>query len=158
MRGDALAPLSASFTLTPTGLSIDGQPTAEEWLAVGAQLVELGNASAWAIGDWLAYGEGREDLGAMYRHAVDLTKRSYGSLAQCARVSKAFAVEARFNALSWSHHQAVAGVAPDEREALLQRAVDDAWTRDELRDYRREQRTAAQTRPRHLCPKCGWRW
>lgn len=156
MQRDALAPLSASFTLTPTGLSIDGQPTAEEWLAVGAQLVELGNASAWAIGDWLAYGEGREDLGAMYRHAVDLTKRSYGSLAQCARVSKAFAVEARFNDLSWSHHQAVAGVAPDERRVLLERAADEAWTRDDLRDRLRERR--ATTQPRHLCPKCGWRW
>ena len=150
--------LSPSFTLTITGLEIRGHPLFAEWERVGRTLFDLGTGTAWALGDWLLYGEGRGDWGETYTQAVDLTKRSYGSLAQCVRVSRAFNFEARFKNLSWSHHQAVLGRPPDERHALLQRAEAEQWNRDDLREHLREERAVAQTAPRHLCPKCGWRW
>ena len=114
--------------------------------------------AAWAVGDWLVYGERRGDWGECYTQAIDLTKRSYGSLAQCARVSRGFNFEARFKSLSWSHHQAVLSLPADERHALLQRAEAEQWNRDDLREHLREERAVAQTKPRHLCPQCGWRW
>ena len=99
-RDEDERPLSPSFMLGPTGLQVRGVPTLAEWAHVGQTLFQLGNATAWAIGDWLLYGEGRGDWGETYTQAVDLTKRSYGSLAQCARVSRGFNFEARFKNLS----------------------------------------------------------
>ena len=57
-----------------------------------------------------------------------------------------------------SHHQAVLSLPADERHALLQRAEAEQWNRDDLREHLREERAVAQTKPRHLCPQCGWRW
>ncbi len=156
-RSGALS-LSPSFTLLPTGLDVRGVPGLAEWTQVGQDLFGLGNATAWAIGDWLVYAEGRGDWGETYSQAIDLTRRSYGSLAQCARVSQAFNFEARFKTLSWSHHQAVLSLPPDERHALLQRSESEQWNRDDLREHLRQERVVRQTAPRHLCPKCGWRW
>ena len=93
----------------------------------------------------------------MYSQAIDLTMRSYGSLVQCARVSRAFKVEARYTNLSWSHHQAVVSRTPTERRQLLERAETEQWSRDDLREFLREER-AAQTTDRYCCPKCGYRW
>ena len=147
-----------SFALTPAGLRVHGTPTFDEYERYGQRLFAIANASAWAIGDWLEYGEGRGDFGEVYTQAIDLTRKSYGSLVQALRVSRAFPSEARFTSLSWSHHQAVLGLPTDQRQTLLARAEAQRWNREELREHVRAlkgipQRTAEQT-----CPKCGWRW
>ena len=149
--------LSPSFTLVPTGLQVVGLPSLEEWTHVGQDLFRLANTTTWAIGDWLVHGEGRGDWGEMYAQAVDLTQKSYDTLVQCARVSRAFAPGARYRNLSWSHHQAVLSLEPDARQTILQHAEDQQWTRDDVREHVRSLR-AGQTTPRHMCPKCGWRW
>ena len=112
----------------------------------------------WATGDWLIYGEGRGDWGETYTQAIDLTKKSYASLAQYARVSREFNFEARFKTLSWSHHHAVLTLPPGERQELLARCETEQWTRDDVREHLREERAVRRTDPQHLCPKCGWRW
>ena len=127
-----------AFRLGPIGLRVIGHPGFVEWERAGRQLFGLGNAVAWAVGDWLIYGSGRGAWGESYARAVDLTKRSYGSLAQSGRVSRAFPVEARFKNLSWSHHQAALGVGPEHRRSFLQRAEAEHWTRDDLRAAVRE--------------------
>ena len=149
--------LSPSFTLVPTGLQVVGLPSLEEWTHVGQDLFRLANTSTWAIGDWLVHGEGRGDWGEMYAQAIDLTQKSYDTLVQCARVSKAFEPVARYRNLSWSHHQAVVSLEPDERGAILQHAEGQQWTRDDVCEHVRSLR-ATPTAPRHACPKCGWRW
>ena len=149
--------LSPSFTLVPTGLQVVGLPSLEEWTHVGQDLFRLANTTTWAIGDWLVHGEGRGDWGEMYAQAVDLTQKSYDTLVQCARVSRAFAPGARYRNLSLSHHQAVLSLEPDARQTILQHAEDQQWTRDDVREHVRSLR-AGQTTPRHMCPKCGWRW
>ena len=147
-----------SFELTPAGLRVHGTPSFEEYEQYGQQLFAIGNAATWGVGDWLVYGEGRGDFGESYAQAVDLTKRSYGSLVQCARVSRAFEYEARFTSLSWSHHQAVLSLPPDQRQLLLEQADAQCWNREELREHVRELKGAPEATNQQLCPKCGWRW
>ena len=88
----------------------------------------------------------------------DLTKRSYGSLVQAVRVSRAFPHEARFTSLSWSHHQAVLGLAPDQRQSMLEQADAQRWNREELRERVRELKGLPQCTTEQTCPKCGRRW
>ena len=149
---------SRSFLFSDRGLRVVGTPSYQEWEEVGVSLYLLGNSVAWALGDWLSYGEGRGDWGETYTQAIDLTKKSYDSLSQYARVSREFTFEARFKSLSWSHHQAVLSLPLDERRVLLQRCESEEWSREELREHLREERAARQDQLRHLCPKCGWRW
>lgn len=149
---------SGAFLLSPRGLRVVGTPRYNEWAEIGASLFTLGNSVMWATGDWLVHGEGRGDWGETYSQAIDLTKKSYGSLAQYVRVSREFEFEARFKTLSWSHHQQVLTLPPEERRHVLQRCEDEQWSRDDLREHLRAEKALAETRPRHMCPKCGWRW
>ena len=48
-------------TLTQTGLRIKGEKTVEEWATLLHQLTVIGQASQWAIGDLLVYGELRKE-------------------------------------------------------------------------------------------------
>ena len=155
---ERVLPQCPSFTLTRTGLRVQGVPTYAEWEQAGQQLFGLGNATAWAVGDWLLYGEGRGDWGETYSQAIDLTKRSYGSLVQCARVSRAFTCDARFANVSWSHHQAVVSLPPEARHVLLERAAAEQWTRDDLRACVRDQQPGSRPQRMSECPKCGHRW
>jgi len=134
-ENDAMV-LGGGITLTETGAVIEGNPTVDDFCTAVQKCYRLANATMWAIGDLLLYGEGRSEWGETYTQAIELTQKSYSSLSQAVWVSKAYPPEGREFAgmLSWSHHRTVASIKdPAERRQLLQRCVDNSLSRDDLR-------------------------
>lgn len=175
------------WRLTPAGLQIVRELTPEEWFECGRYLRSVGNGVAWAVGDWLVYGGGRGDYGETYTRAAAITGRSFDSLEQYVRVSKAFRLEQRVPGASWTHHREALRVQADDRRAMLERAVNGRWTMAQFRgaieayqnqaidtysatptaiaqpgQVRRWTRTrlTLQKNPKRTvcCPKCHHRW
>jgi hypothetical protein len=133
--------LCDGFKLTPTGCEIEGQPSIESYGEALARCGRLANASQWALGDLIVYGEGRGDWGEMYSQYVDLSARSYAQVSQAARVSRTFPPgEMRQYAtdLSWSHHRVLLSTDRSERVGLLRQAQENEWTVETLRQSARD--------------------
>ena len=133
--------LCDGFKLTPYGCTVEGQPSLESYGDALAQCGMLANASQWALGDLIVYGEGRGDWGEMYTQFLDQSSRSYAQVSQSARVSREFPPgEARQYAasLSWSHHRALLQNDSSERLRLLRQAKDNAWSVETLRQSARD--------------------
>lgn len=136
LSGNGSVQLGGGITLTATGAIIEGEPTMDDFCTAVQNCYSLANATMWAIGDLLLYGEGRGEWGEAYTQAVELTQKSYASLTQAVWVSKAYPHEDRefAGALSWSHHRAAARIKDlDERRHLLQQCVDQALSHDDLK-------------------------
>ena len=123
------------FDMTPTGLIITSKPDFNAWANSGQMLFDLSHGSAWSLGDWLAYGEGRGDWGEMYSQAVDQTQKSVSTLKKAVWLSKRFPMEMRRSTLSWSHHAEVAPLTDAEVNEWLDRAEQMKWSREELREH-----------------------
>jgi hypothetical protein len=123
--------LSPSTKLTPTGLAIGAELDFNEWENVGYLLGKVRDATAFALGDWLLWGEGM--FGEEAAQAVEATGRSKATLLEYVRVSRQVQPSRRRRSLTWSHHQAVAARTPDEQERLLGLAEEHAWNREEFR-------------------------
>ena len=50
-------------------------------------------------------------------------------------VSRQIETSRRREVLSWSHHKEVAALEPDEQDEFLDKAIDEGWTRNELRTH-----------------------
>ena len=150
--------LSPGIKLTDTGALIDSDVSLDAWSDALRQVQSLANASVWALGDLLVYAHAHADWGETYTQYLELTGKSYSTLTKATYLSKQYLPEERVVGVSWSHHAEVAAVkAPAERRALLHRARDEGWTREQIRDYRTDAGTPlAQTN--HQCPECGHQW
>lgn len=95
--------------------------TYEQWTGVGSTFQQISRSINWWIGDWLNAGEAR--WGEMAMQAVEETGRGVDSLLKCKAVAMRFNVEARLDALSWSHHRAVAYLDGTERDEWLGAAI-----------------------------------
>lgn len=120
-----------SFTLTKTGITVEGEPTFREWSKVGEFIQRAHNSSALWLGDWINYGENH--YGEKYLQAIEETAYGYGSLRNIAYVSRKVPIDKRKDGLSFSHHCEVANLEPDEQEELLTTCEENGWTRQELR-------------------------
>jgi hypothetical protein len=123
--------LSPSTKLTPTGLAIGAELDFDEGENVGHILGKVRDATAFALGDWLLWGEGM--FGEDAAQAVEATGRSKATLLEYVRVCRQVPPSRRRRALTWSHHQAVAARPPDEQERLLRLAEEHRWNREEFR-------------------------
>jgi hypothetical protein len=151
-------PLGNGIYLTPTGATIEGTITFDEFCNGLKECQRIANGAMWTLGDLLLYGEGRGDWGEMYSQALDLTRKSYSTLTQAVYVSKRYAKEDRVDSVSWSHHREAAKLSdPQERRLVLERAAAEGWSREDVRAYITEhppQITHMQT----TCPSCGHQW
>lgn len=129
------APSSEHFRFLDIGLEIVTPPSFEEFQLYFDALLRLSNASMWAIGDAILYGEDRADWGEMYAQAVSLTQRSYSSLANAASVCRKFGLSRRRSGLSFTHHAEVAALNVEQQEALLTEAERQGWSARELREH-----------------------
>jgi len=134
-------------TLTRTGLTITGDMPYERWEFLGQKLREFEGSVMWWIGDWLNYGEAA--YGEKYSQALETTDYAYRTLAQAAWVAKAVQFSSRLENLSWSHHQEVASLEPDEQDAILGKATEHGMSRKELREFVRIYKRK-QTQPSEL--------
>lgn len=123
---------------TRLGLVIPKGLAYAEWQHALEQIVAIGDASAWMLGDILAYCEW--NYGDKYRAIVDELEVAYHSARDYAYVAGNVPAAVRRPDLSWAHHRVVAKLVPAEQEIWLARAVDERWTFRELRDAIAEER------------------
>jgi hypothetical protein len=141
-REDAqVRPEGERLALTPVGVALREGLGFEEWLAVGRQLLRIADASAWWIGDWLAYGEWR--YGHKYRLAVERLQLNYHSIRDYVYVASRVGRGVRRADLSFTHHRQVAKLSPAEQQEWLERAAQAKWSTRELADA--IERGAAET-------------
>ena len=114
-----------------TGLTIaEGLPL-EKWMECGQLLRQVNGSIQWWLGDWLRHGERK--YGEAYSQALEATEYDYQTVADAAWVAGKIQFSRRRENLSWSHHKEVAALEPPDQDAFLQAAIDNGWSRRELR-------------------------
>lgn len=103
----------------------------KEWSMLGCRLAHVSSASAWALGDWLLFGQ--HNFAGRYRVALQETNLDYQTLRNYAWVAGRFRPSRRRDGLSFQHHAEVASMAEAEQELWLRRAESGHWSRNELR-------------------------
>ena len=161
---EALAPTSPSIALsrgiqlTETGALIDRDVSLEAWGAALQACQSLANASVWALGDLLVHAQDHAEWGETYTQFLTLTGKSYSTLTKATYLARQYPPEERVEGISWSHHMEAAPMRADERTALLRRALEEGWTREQVRDHRTGNDTSLVVATRHRCPQCGHKW
>lgn len=117
----------------------------DEWAAVGQRIARISSGSAWALGDWLLFGERR--FGGRYRSALEATKLDYQTLRNYAWVARSFDPARRRSELSFQHHAEVAALSAAEQDLWLHRAEAQGWSRNALRRHLTAQRLARRVEP-----------
>lgn len=145
-----------------------------EWARLGRNLGVMSRGNQWWIGDWIRYGDTR--YGEKYSRASKLTGYDVQTLTNYVYVATRFAdITRRREKLSWSHHEAVAALDPDQQDNWLTLAVGLKWAVKDLRCELRARRGRSDDEPiengqgdpqradgdppdEHvLCPHCGQR-
>ena len=122
------------------GLQLRSGMSFQEWATIGCRLAYVSSVSAWALGDWLLFGQ--QSFGRRYRTALQETNLDYQTLRNYAWVAGRFDPARRHGALSFQHHAEVASLSEPEQELWLCRAENDHWSRNELRRQMRAKRSS----------------
>lgn len=133
--------LGQSFVVMPHGLAVEGQPSLDEWLEVGALLDKASDSVHWWIGDWLNYGMEHYEIDGekpTYDQAMEMLEErglnfSYGTLRQDKYVAGAVPLSMRIDKLKWNHHLLVAPLPPEQQQYWLNYAEEHKLTTRELR-------------------------
>lgn len=125
----------------------------KEWETLGHALGALRRWTSWAIGDWYIFGEalyGQDASQATDSTRADrmdalmrVTGLAPATLANYASICQRIALSRRRVELDFGVHEPVASLEPDEQTEWLQRAIDEGWGRDELRNAIREAKSPA---------------
>jgi hypothetical protein len=120
-------------TVKPSRTSIRFDPLLpfETWRAIGPRIATYSTASAWWLGDWLAFG--RMKYGRRYKEAIAATGLDYQTLRNYAVVARRFAPSRRRDNLSFQHHAEVCALSDDDQDLWLDLAVMRGWSKRELR-------------------------
>src|SRR5215208_6409445 len=89
----------------------------KEWTTLGCRLSRVSSASAWALGDWLLFGQ--RSFRRRYRTALQETNLDYQTLRNYAWVAGRFQPARRRDRLSFQHHAEVASMPEAEQELWL---------------------------------------
>ena len=139
---------NSGFDMYPTGITVIGEPTLQQFGQALERCGRMANATTWAIGDLIVYAEGRGDWGEMYSQFLDDMSHSYHQIAQAARVSKAYPpgeLRQFADRLSWTHHREAMAADSENRSDLLANASEHDWSCLEMREHMREtQRLATE--------------
>lgn len=133
--------LGQFFVVMPHGLAVEGQPSLDEWLEVGALLNKASDSVHWWIGDWLNYGTEHYEIDGQkltYEQATELLEAkglnfSYGTLRNDKYVAETIPLSLRNDKLRWNHHYLVAPLPPDQQQYWLNYAEEHQLTTRELR-------------------------
>jgi hypothetical protein len=119
----------------------------------------------WLLGDWIAYGN--QKFGERYARASKITGYDTQTLMNMVYVASHFPTSRRRENLSWSHHEALAALSPDEQDHWLDEAGRHRWSVSDLRmmvrlshkqDEDKREKEDPQRTPRSTvvkCPRCG---
>lgn len=114
----------------PNGLVLPNDITPEQFEAMAFKIGMWHEAIKWWIGDLEFQGEAV--FGEAVYQYLETLNISNESKRQYLRVAGDVPLQRRRTELSWSHHRAVAPLAPDDQIEWLQRAVESRWTKQEL--------------------------
>jgi hypothetical protein len=124
-----------NFTLSPTGICVTGDATHDEWKALGEFLNRADTSMQWWVGDWI--NSANSEWGSTYEEAHNLTNMSIQRLTDIAYVCRNVDFSFRNEKLSFTHHQVIASLTPEEQKKWLARAVEGtkgkAWSVAKLR-------------------------
>lgn len=128
----------------PEGLAV------EEWASIGEKLALAEQAVMWWIGDWWAYGEKR--YGERSRVLEELREAGHNvpkfkTCRNAATIARRFETSRRRDVLSHSHHCEVAQLSARDADWFLDRAEQNGWSKQELRDEVRRYKLDALRRP-----------
>lgn len=121
---------------TTTGMRFDPLLPFEAWSAIGAKIGAHVNASAWWLGDWLAFG--RVKYGRRYKEAISVTGLDYQTLRNYAAVARRYDPSRRRADLSFQHHAELAALPDALQDRWLAAAAAGGWSKAELRRRVRE--------------------
>jgi hypothetical protein len=117
--------------ISATGLSISARLSYEQWFELGKGLQSIHKSILFWLGDWLLWGEHK--WGEKFSQGVELSGYSAQTLANAQWVASRIEISRRSRELSWSHHQEVAMLDPDEQDKFLHSAVEKKLGVRELR-------------------------
>ena len=127
---------------TPTRLEMAEHLSFREWKALGNKIGMYSSATAWWLGDWLAFGQKR--YGGRYREGVAVTGLTYQTLRNYCVVARRFDVSRRRDTLTFQHHAEVCALTDEDQDFWLDLAAEMKWSKAELR--RRVRASADQER------------
>lgn len=148
MTATALSPKPPNTVAPPARrlvLELGSDLSFDDWAAVGARIARIAGGAAWALGDWLVFGERR--FGERYRSALEVTHLDYQTLRNYAWVARSFPPARRHEQLSFQHHAEVAALPAAEQDLWLHRAEAQDWSRNELRRRLTAQRLQRRAEP-----------
>ncbi len=120
-----------SFKMTNKGIeSFDPDVTYEECQSAINYFGHLRENSKWIIGDILNFAEAK--YGEKYSQIMNDTQLDYKTLSNYCWVAKAFEFPRRRD-ISFTHHMEVAKLDPEYRDELLQTAIDEKLSVQDLR-------------------------
>lgn len=134
--------LPAQGELTRTAWRLPAVMSLADWSAAGRALGRVEHAVSWWIGDWWAYGEHRYGERKAIVEAEDWTGPSFQTCRNCAAVVRSFETSRRRDVLSFTHHAEVAALPPEHADELLDAAVGQNWTTQQLRTAIKSRRRA----------------
>lgn len=104
------------FTLSENGLTCIGTPSFKQWEQTGEFIKRSHEAVQFWRGDWLNYGENNFD---QWTQHFDETELAAETLQKEKWVAKRVPLGRRRPSLSWSHHEEIADLQPDEQDEML---------------------------------------
>lgn len=122
---------SGAFLWTPVGLQAEGDISRDDWELTGQLLQRVDASIQWLIGDWINaadainYGEAENFASELGFNVKTIYEYAY--------VSRKVEISIRMENLSFSHHQLVAAMEPEEQEKWLKRAAEEGISVAKLR-------------------------
>lgn len=133
--------------ISVVGWQPNGPLDQRQWLLEGKRLGAISRCSPWCIGDWIRYGESR--WGETYTEPARITGHDPKTLRNYAWVARSVDLSLRRDNLTFSHHELVASLTPDEQRRWLDVASENRMSVDDLRlalrTSRREQHDASDS-------------
>lgn len=129
MNGDLEVLELPGLTLTETSAIVAGPIDRPSVLAAVNALLDRESMTKWQAGDLLAALVDDDD-GDRARTFCEVDARRYSQawLTSALLVSQRVPPELRRPALSWGHHEVVAGMEPDDQDQWLGRAHREGWS------------------------------
>lgn len=151
---ELLGDLERNGAISRIGLHLsDPNLSYERAEAIGYMLWDASECLKFAIGDWLLLIEQLfPETWTQMAEAVGWNEAYRGDLM---RVSEKVPRSRRRKSLKWSHHRAVAALAPPEQKEWLKKAADEDLSHHQLRDALRGSAVGPSPTGRAPCQCCG---
>jgi N6-adenosine-specific RNA methylase IME4 len=130
--------------ITRTGWSLPENLSFDDWLLCGRLLDEIEGSVQWWRGDWWAFSEGR--TWGDGRAIAEQAGVNYWTITQYGSVARAFQFCSRLQNLTFSHHQEAMAAPAEERDFWLHQAIDNEWSRNQLRAAIKQGKAFQRTR------------